>query len=372
MTRYRFELAGPDDDAVLRRLMAQTPMKGGVSLSFQREPHYFDANCVLGTDHQTIVCRDLEMNDVVGLSTRSVRELFVDSQPKRVGYLSGLRIAEHARNRGLLAHGYRFLRELHDADPDPPDYYLTTIAEKNTLAIKQLTSGRAGLPGYYPLSTLHTLVLPIRKTSLISKPASRLNCEVGPPEDLPEVVQFLNTTGARKTFFPRYQAADFQQPDCTFRGLSTSSILVARRNGQIIGAAGVWSQRDFRQTVISDYEPAMQLLRPLLNAWSRVTGGIHLPKVGSVLEAAFLCFPVVASDDPAVFQLLLQHLIQIAPNEAKCLLIGLCEHAPLLATARALSRSEYTTRLYAVNWGSFPERLVTPCAGQYYLEAGCL
>lgn len=372
MTRYRFELAGLDDDAALRRLMAQTPMKGSVALAFQREPHYFAANCVLGTDHQTLVCRDLERNEVVGLGTRSVRELFVDRQPKRVGYLSGLRIAEHARNRGLLARGYSFLRQLHDADPDPPDYYLTTIAEKNTLAIEQLTSGRAGLPGYHPLSTLHTLVLPIRKTSLVSKTASRLNCDVAPAEDLPEVLRFLNATGAKRTFFPRYQSADFQQPDCTFRGLTTSSIVVVRRNDQIVGAAGIWSQRAFRQTVVSGYAPAVRLLRPLLNVWSQVAGGIQLPKVGGVLEAAFVCFPVVASDDPAVFRLLLQQLIQMAPTDTKCLLIGLCEHDPLLATARALSRSEYTTTLYAVNWRSCFEPLVARCAGQYYLEAGCL
>ena len=185
-------------------------------------------------------------------------------------------------------------------------------------------------------------------------------------------MRFLNTTGANKNFFPRYQTADFEQPDCTFRGLNTSSIVVARRNGQIVGAAGIWSQRAFRQTVVSGYAPAMQLLRPLLNVWSQVAGGIQLPKVGGILKAAFVCFPVVAVDDTAVFRLLLQELVQMAPTDTKCLLIGLCEHDPLLATARALSRSEYTTTLYAVNWGSCIEPLVAQCAGQYYLEAGCL
>lgn len=372
MTRYRFELASPDDDAALRQLMAQTPMKGGVSLSFLREPHYFAANCVLGPDHQTIVCRDRVMNDIVGVATRSVRDLFLDTQAARVGYLSGLRIAGHARNRGLLARGYRFLKELHDADPDPPACYLTTIAEKNTLAMKLLTSGRAGLPDYHPLNTLHTLVLPIRKRTPTARNATRLNCAIGPPEDLREVLQFLITTGANKTFFPRYQLADFKEPESTFRGLSTSSILVARRGDSIIGTAGIWSQRDFRQTVVSGYGPAVQLLRPLLNVWCWATGGIQLPRVGSVLEAAFVCFPVVADNDPAVFRLLLQQLMQIAPSDTQLLLIGLCANDPLLATARVLGRSEYRTKLYAVNWGPISEQLVPPRAGQYYLETGCL
>ncbi len=372
MTRYRFELAEPGDDAALRRVMAQTPMDGSVSLTFQREPSYFDANCVLGKEHQTIVCRDTERNEIVGLGSRSVRDMYVNGRVTRVGYLSGLRIAGNARNQGLLARLYRFLRELHDADPIAPDYYLTTIAEDNAVAVDQLTSRRAGLPTYHLLCRLHTLVLPIRRRSVSSKLASLANCHISQSGSIQEVVKFLNAKGAKKTFFPVYQSADFEQPDGTFRGLTTSSILVAKRDGHIIGTAGVWFQRAFRQTIVSGYKPTIRRLRPLLNLWSRVSGGIQLPAVGSCLEATFVCFPVVAENEPAVFLLLLQHLMQIAATEAQCLPIGLCDHDPLLPTARSFRHSEYTTRLYAVNWSEFPEPLVALSAGQYYLETGCL
>ncbi len=372
MTCYRFELAGPGDDAALRRVMAQTPMDGSVSLTFQREPGYFNSNCVLGREHQTIVCRDTERNEIVGLGTRSARDMFVNGQVTRVGYLSGLRSVEHARNRGLLARGYRFLRELHDADPIAPEFYLTTIAEHNAVAIDQLTSRRAGLPSYHELSRLHTLVLPIRRRPVSSKRASLANCRVSQSGSIQEVVEFLNERGAKKTFFPVYQPADFEQPHGTFRGLTTSSISVATRNGQIVGTAGVWCQRAFRQTIVSGYRPTVRLLRPLLNLWSRISGGIQLPEIGSSLGAAFVCFPVISEEEPAVFHLLLQHLMQVAPADAECLLLGLCEHDPLLAAARSMSRSEYTTKLYAVNWSAFPDALVGSGAGQYYLELGCL
>jgi hypothetical protein len=372
VTRYRFELAEPADDAALRRLMAQTPMDGRVMLSFQREPGYFDANCVLGRNRQTIVCRDVEQNEIVGLATRSIREMYIAGRATRVGYLSGLRIAERARRQDVLARGYRFLRELHEADPHAPDYYLTTIAEDNTVAIDQLTSRRAGLPAYHPLTRLHTLVLPIHRRPSRSKPESRATCRISTADDIQEVIEFLNASGAQKTFFPKYQQADFEPPDATFRGLQTSSICVATRNGQIIGTAGVWNQQAFRQTVVSGYQPAVRLLRPLLNLWSRVTGGIQLPAIGSSLGAAFVCLPVVSDNEPAVFTALLQQLMRIAPADVPCLLLGLCDNDPWLPLAQSLSRSRYTTRLYAVNWSAAPASVVSPSAKPYYLELGCL
>lgn len=352
--------------------MAQTPMDGSVTLSFQREPSYFDANCVLGSDRQTIICRDAELNEIVGLGTRSVREMFVDGKTTRVGYLSSLRSVKRARNRGLLARGYRLLRKLHEADSNAPEYYLTTIAEDNTVAINQLTSGRAGLPTYHQLSRLHTLVLPIRRRTNGSKLEAFANCRISPPHDMLELVEFLNARGLQKTFFPRYQPNDFEPGGGTFRGLQTSSIVVARRNERIIGAAGVWDQRAFRQTLVSDYKPAVRLLRPLLNTWSRLSGGIQLPSIGKTVEACFVCFPVVSVDEPAVFDALLRQLMRVSPADAHCLLLGLCDDDPLYSIAQTLSRSQYTTRLYAVSWLPMPSSVVAPSAKPYYLELGCL
>ena len=42
MSRYRFELATPADDADLRRILAETPMAGRIAVSFRREPSYFE------------------------------------------------------------------------------------------------------------------------------------------------------------------------------------------------------------------------------------------------------------------------------------------------------------------------------------------
>ena len=111
---YEFDLAQPADDVDLRRILRMTPMPGKISVTFQREPSFFDASVVEGDFHQTIICRDSATGQAVGFGCRSVRARYVNGQPLPVGYLSLLRLVENHRNLGLVARGYRYFRDLHN------------------------------------------------------------------------------------------------------------------------------------------------------------------------------------------------------------------------------------------------------------------
>ena len=52
-----FSLATPEDDAGLRRLLAETPMGGCIRLSFRREPSYMQAARIQGASVQVLVAR---------------------------------------------------------------------------------------------------------------------------------------------------------------------------------------------------------------------------------------------------------------------------------------------------------------------------
>jgi len=60
MSRYRFELAGPADDADLRHILAQTPLPGPIAVAFHREPSYFAGARVDGRFRQVVAARDLD------------------------------------------------------------------------------------------------------------------------------------------------------------------------------------------------------------------------------------------------------------------------------------------------------------------------
>ena len=88
MSRYRFELAGLDDDADLRHVLANTPMPGRIALTFRREPSFFAAPGVDGFLRQVVACRDLESRRIVGFGCRALRRMYVHGEPRTIGTLA--------------------------------------------------------------------------------------------------------------------------------------------------------------------------------------------------------------------------------------------------------------------------------------------
>src|SRR5690242_17620250 len=133
MSFLRFDLASPADDEGLRRLLRENPMPGSISLSFEREPCYFDACALEGPFHQTLVGRDIESGEVVGCSNRSIRPMFINTAVQSVGYMSQLRV--HPRiGQGLylaraVAQGFKLYQDLHT--DGRTSFYLMSIIEDN-------------------------------------------------------------------------------------------------------------------------------------------------------------------------------------------------------------------------------------------------
>src|SRR5262245_19014518 len=108
MSRFRFELATEADDADLCEVLRRTPMGGTIQVTFRREPSYFGASPVDGPFRQVVVCRDTQTGRVVGFGLGAVRQVYVNGEPRAVGYLGSLRVLEEYRNLGLVARGYRY------------------------------------------------------------------------------------------------------------------------------------------------------------------------------------------------------------------------------------------------------------------------
>ena len=112
-------------------------MPGAISVAFHREPSFFRAVGIEGDSQQVIVGRDgTDTTRIRGVATRSIRTMWLNGEPQRIGYLSGLRVDPTVRQSIWLARGYQKLRELHEADPVP--IYVSTIIEDNALEVRNL------------------------------------------------------------------------------------------------------------------------------------------------------------------------------------------------------------------------------------------
>ncbi|HEV2970643.1 MAG TPA: hypothetical protein VGY55_11800 [Pirellulales bacterium] len=372
MSRFRFEVATAEDDAELRRVLAATPMPGHVSVSYRREPSYFAAAAVSGGFHQVLVVRDAEAGRIAAFISRSVRSMRVNGQPEPIGYLSALRALPQYRSGGLLARGTAYLRHLHS--DGRAKLYLATIAEGNDKAISVLTSGRSVLPAFHPAGQYFGLAVPIsRRRRRVSFSAGETTLAEARPEDLPELLDFLRIWGPRRQFFPEYGPHDFFHDEATFKDLQPSDVLLARRNGRLVGTIGGWDQHGFKQSIVEGYGAALQWVSPVYNLWASVRARPGLPRPGSELRYLTAAIPVVADDDPEVFLALARAVLaRAAGGEHQYLMLGLHERDPFLPAARRLGGRTYAGRLYLACWNDGEELRERVDDRPPYMELGCM
>ena len=346
MARVVIDAATPADDAALRRLLAASPMDGAVRVAFEREPSYFGAARVQGSDCQVIVGRDLDSGDVVAVGSRAIRRVFVNGEPRAIGYLSDLRVLPAYRGSTVLARGYRRIRDLHG--DGRAQLYLTAIAADNAVALRTIAAGRAGLPAYRDLGVFLSPAIHLTR----GKPAVAARVDIVPGDAtlLDAVVACLNDHGRAKQFAPVYRREDFA-PGGRFPGLRIEDFRVAVRNGRVIGTIARWDQRAFKQTRVVGYRGSLRLLRPVHALGARLLGWPPLPPPGATLASFHAACVAVADNDVAVFRALLRRVYDDAVGGADaCLVVGLHARDPLAAALDDYRVAAYRGRLFCVHF----------------------
>src|SRR5262249_42889156 len=137
---FLVDLAKPEDDAAIRRLLTTSAVSGRVSVTYEREPSYFAGCATMGRGCQVLVARQQVDDQIVGVACRATRPMFVNGREVNTGYLGQLRIDRQFRGRWLVSRGFQFLKQLHDADPVPA--YLLSVIEENREAFGVLIERR--------------------------------------------------------------------------------------------------------------------------------------------------------------------------------------------------------------------------------------
>lgn len=354
MARYQFRLAEPKDDGGIRAVLDASPMAGAIAVRMRREPSFFESARLDGAFRQIAVCEDSGTGRIVGFGTRSVQRRLVNGDFRPVGYLGMLRSVPEVRGRALLGAAFRFLRELH-AD-GRADFYLTTIAEGNDVALRALTSGRAGLPAYVPAGEFATVALPIpRRVRAPRWDQGDLVLSEATMADEEAIMDFLRRVGGQHQFFPDYIWDDLASETDTLLGLRLGDIVIARRAGRLVGMMGAWDQRPWRQSEVVVYSGLYRRIRPLYNLLAPCFGRPGLPAPGAAIHYVAAALPLVAPDEVTALRALIGVLrARLSGGGAAYLMLGMHGDNPLLAVARRGAAATYRTRLFVVAWGEPP------------------
>lgn len=356
---FTFHVAEEADDPEIRRLLRDNPMNGAISLSLEREPHYFAESSYAQLDHHTIVAR--ESNRVVCVGSCSFRDRFVNGRARRVGYLGGLRLDHAARgNFHVLRRGYAFFRELQRDG----EIYFTAIASDNDRATRFLERAAPGMPGYDYLGDFVTSVLPVRSLSRLQN-----KCGVEPATSIDELVAFLHEHNRHFQFAPCWTADDLLR--LRKLGLAVESFWQIRGGGRLAACGALWDQRSFKQTVVRGYAPPLSWVRPWINPILHLAGHPRLPAVGTSVAHAFISHLAVPPDRADwLLDLLAAFGREAVARRLDYIMLGLPEDDPRLATLRSRFKSrEYRSRLYTVHWS---DATLALHAGQFNPELALL
>ncbi len=341
------EEATPRDDPELRRLLRDNPMAGEIRVSLEREPNVFLAAAVEGESHRTIVARDPE-GGIAGMGSRSVWNAFVNGEPRRLGYLSQLRVDRSHRGRlRLLSSGYDLIRSFRGPEETPFD--LTSIVADNEAARRLLSAGLPGLPAYREIEEWTTLIVPTT-----SRPKSKnlgVQIQRGTVDLLPGAAACLERNRRRYQLAPRFSLEDLRSPERS-RGLAPGDFFLAVQNDEIVGCLALWDQSGFKQLVVRGYAPRLARWRPWMNRLAPVLGTPRLPDPGNALPHAYLSHLAVDADDPEIFRA----LVEAAYAEARArryvyVVAGLAARHPWKPwLASRFKPRAYASVLYAVEW----------------------
>ncbi|MGE0311995.1 MAG: hypothetical protein AB7P21_10300 [Lautropia sp.] len=370
MSRYAFADAGPSDDAGLRHRLASDVLPGAISLTFRREPSYFDAAHLQGLETEVIKCTDLATGEIVGMASRSLRLARVDGAAARVAYLADLRGDRRHRNGTLLARGFRELARRHRARPAALTY--AVIYEGNEAARRLLVSGRAGLPAFTPFDRLLTPAIHLDlPRPAIGLPGVVLRRAREPDRD--GIVALLAREWQRKHLAPADPAQALAGGE--LRSIAIADFFVAMRGDEAIGCLAAWDQSRLRQTHVEAYGGALRVLRPAYNVLAAVSPLKPLPAPSQPIPSIYFGAIATEGNDPAV----LRALLRCAYNATRkghwhYAIAGLCESDPLSQVLRDYRRIEAAGMIHLVRFAGDPPPTLARCAAgrPTYLEAGCL
>jgi hypothetical protein len=360
----RLALASAEDDAAIRRLLRENPMRGGITFSSEREPNYFRGFDIAGVDTQTILAWENEQ--LLCLGRCSIQRRFVNGHIRRVGYLADLRLDAPAQGRfDILRQGYQFFQELHRSDP--PDFYFTSIAADNHRSIRLLERGLPGMPAYEFLRDFVTLFIAVPRNA-----PRRLKCIRGSSGHLAELVSCLNRHAKQNQLAAFWTEAGLLSLKNI--GLALSDFQLLLDDNKVIACVALWDQRGFKQMVVREYSRKISFARPWINLAAKLFGTPRLPPVNSTLAFGLLSPLAVPADKPELIPALVGTILSIAAERGlEFCAIGFAAGDFRLEALRNHFRCrEYNTRLYRVRWKDADANIPTLDDGPFLPELAFL
>lgn len=296
--------ARPSDNQGLVALAGACPMVGELTLRIDRSPDFFALNKLEG-DRWRLAVAERE-GAVVGCVAFSERRVFVNGRQMRTGYVGDLKV--HTRHRDTkIADALSVWAERACADLPARAPALITVLAGNR-AMERRLSGPRGIPRFNRVATIrtHSITILWKRGRLSRRGVGSIDTVPAKWSDVSEMVRLWDRVATERQLAPVMTEHSLSSWIRTAPGLDISSYRLARSaSGELLGFAGVWDQRSFKQLTVVGYSRRMAAARTAFNIFARVVGAEPMPRAGSPLRCATVLHVCVPGDRPEVLRALL-------------------------------------------------------------------
>lgn len=355
MSAY-FRQAGAADGPRILELIRRTPQRGQIVLNFERDPDFFLGAAVSCEQPEVWVADSRSKpGEVATVYSMGQRPVYLNGKVTPLRYGSDLRVDPGSRGSTMLVRVAKQFRQ----SLAEHEFMQTVILEGNDASLSTVASGRAGLPVYYPCGEIETSMVYTRQRRC--RPLASLQLRRATAADIPLLQAFYDREAARHQFAPAYRFAGLLDGTGYFQGLKPENFVLAcaAGSGELLGMAADWDQSGFKKTRVLAYPGALRWIRPAYNLAARVFGGLQLPASGDCFRYRSVHTVMIANDDGAVFDALLDRLL--ADNrDCDAVIVGFFAGHPLATRLAGRRRRLMKSRHFLVSFDGDPRPGLDP------------
>jgi GNAT superfamily N-acetyltransferase len=289
--------ADKKDNAQLLELSLACPMKGDVGLCVDRAPDFFALSRLEGK-RWTLFVADADKKPVAGCMAAAERVLYVQGQPKPVGYIGDLKVFPGYRDGKISsALFHATVDECRQMSGEGVPIYGTILA--GNAAAERRALNVEGLPPFEKVGVI--------RTSSVSflwkkKPHADKNIRIreAQPSDLDAMLALWEKVSSQRQLAPAFTRESLKEWIESSPSLGYGAYRVAvDPQGKLLGFLAFWDQDVFKHMQVTEYSKQLKVFRFFYNLLAPILGATPLPPAGGILRyltAVNICIPSERAD----------------------------------------------------------------------------
>lgn len=327
-------LADKSDGESILEILESSAAKGSIELLYTRRPNAYESYQKESDEAYVYGVKDEKQ--MLGTVAQIVRKVYIGGEIKKLGYVCGLKTAPDYQ--GNVNWVRTFIKNLVREDID---CYFCSIISDNVEAQKlfekkrKKTMNMEFLQGYTTYMMAPYFRFTVKNKNYVFEQVTKETEEL--------VVQFLNSEGGKKDFFPVIESLS------QFTDLNPTDFYMLKDGEEIVAAGALWKQTAYRQYIVTKYSSILKFAR-IFNPVLKMLGYIQLPKENEVLDFPMLSFFISKDDSEEYYKAFLNSINPVIKNEYGMFVIGIINNSFAHSIFRKVRSIHFDTKIYEIEF----------------------